>query len=381
VNGHDAYFEALSAALKRAGIARPIAVIDAERLAANAARTRADVAAAGLSLRLAVKSLPAPQLLRAVMEATAATRLMVFNGTSLEEMAQAAPETDLLLGRPLPAAEAAPLIGQGDPQWLIDSPGRLAQYLAIARARQRSMRINFEIEVGLHRGGLAGPAALNAALDLALAEPLARVSGLMGYDAHAAGAGDPQVTADAAMARYADFAELLFERTGRPAAEFFLNTAGTLTFRLHHHDRIANEVSVGSALVMPANYDSPLLRDLLPACFLAQPVLKAVDPPLIPGREAEAEAIAAGEPTHARGFFLYGGYGDARPVSPAGLAWSRHWGGRGMLVGPADTVLEADDFVFLRPRESEGVLTAFGDIAVFDGQAISALWPTFAPAG
>jgi D-serine deaminase-like pyridoxal phosphate-dependent protein len=68
-------------------------------------------------------------------------------------------------------------------------------------------------------------------------------------------------------------------------------------------------------------------------------------------------------------------------VSPAGLAWSRHWGGRNLLVGSRRVALQADDFVFLRPTESEGVLTQFGDIAVFDGDAICAHWPTFAPAG
>jgi hypothetical protein len=31
----------------------------------------------------------------------------------------------------------------------------------------------------------------------------------------------------------------------------------------------------------------------------------------------------------------------------------------------------------MRPTESEGVATQFGDIAVFDGEAISAWWPTF----
>jgi D-serine deaminase-like pyridoxal phosphate-dependent protein len=39
--------------------------------------------------------------------------------------------------------------------------------------------------------------------------------------------------------------------------------------------------------------------------------------------------------------------------------------------------LAQDDFVFMRPTESEGVFLQFGDIAVYDGQDISAWWPTF----
>ncbi len=123
------------------------------------------------------------------------------------------------------------------------------------------------------------------------------------------------------------------------------------------------------------------MTDLKPALFLAQPVLKAVDPVLIPGLEALAGAIEEADPNSARGFFLYGGYGDAKPVSPRGLAWSRLWGGRTLLTGSRRVSLDADDFVFLRPTESEGVMTQFGDIAVFDGEAISAWWPTFRPAG
>ena len=55
--------------------------------------------------------------------------------------------------------------------------------------------------------------------------------------------------------------------------------------------------------------------------------------------------------------------------------------GRTLLTGSRRVSLDADDFVFLRPTESEGVLTQFGDIAVFDGEAINAWWPAFQPAG
>ena len=39
--------------------------------------------------------------------------------------------------------------------------------------------------------------------------------------------------------------------------------------------------------------------------------------------------------------------------------------------------LAEDDFVFLRPTESEGVFLQFGDIAVYDGAEIADWWPTF----
>jgi D-serine deaminase-like pyridoxal phosphate-dependent protein len=48
-----------------------------------------------------------------------------------------------------------------------------------------------------------------------------------------------------------------------------------------------------------------------------------------------------------------------------------------MLEGSAKVELAQDDFVFLRPTESEGVFLQFGDILVYDGQDITTRWPTF----
>lgn len=386
--GHDAYFAAMSAALKHAGVAQPIVVIDRARLAANIAVVRRALAPTGLALRLAAKSLQAPQLLRAVVSGAGTERLMVFNGAMLDEIAGFRPIADVLLGRPLPVAQAEGFIRAhvsddaiaARPQWLIDTPQRLAQYIELARARAATLRVSFEIDVGLHRGGFADQAALAAAIDQALAEPRVQISGMMGYDAQAAGAPSPSVEVGRSVARYERFLEVLTAKTGKRPAEFILNTAGSLTWRLHLNDRTANEVSIGSAFVKPAHYDTPTLTDLRPAVFLAQPVLKVMDPALVPGLESAAGAIEAADPNSARGFFLYGGYGDARVVSPRGLAWSRLWGGRSLLVGSRRVALAPDDFVFLRPTESEGVLTGFGDMAVFDGEAIGEFWPTFQPA-
>jgi D-serine deaminase-like pyridoxal phosphate-dependent protein len=39
--------------------------------------------------------------------------------------------------------------------------------------------------------------------------------------------------------------------------------------------------------------------------------------------------------------------------------------------------LAVDDYVFLRPNQSEAVFLQFGDIAIYDGGDITAHWPTF----
>jgi D-serine deaminase-like pyridoxal phosphate-dependent protein len=381
--GHDAYFAGLQAALKRAGVAQPTLVIDRPRLDANIAAVRGALAPTPLALRVVTKSLPSPRLLEAVLSATGATGLMVFNGVMLDEMVAFRPDSDVLLGRPLPAAAVADFVRRhannpapaARPQWLVDSAQRLAQYAAVAGASGAPMRINLEIDVGLHRGGLAGLAALAEVVELAKAQPLLRITGLMGYDAHVPGARSPAAEIARVLARYGSAVGLLRAKLG--SAPLTLNTAGSPTYRLHLDDPHANEVAIGSAFVKPTHFDLPTLADLRPAAFIAQPVLKVMDPAVFPGREDLRDAFNALDPNSRRGFFLYGGYGDARPVSPAGLRFSALYGGRAMLAGSARVELAQDDFVFLRPTESEGVFLQFGDIAVYDGEAISDCWPTF----
>jgi len=382
--GHDPYFAGLQGALKRAGVARPTLVVDRTQLEANIAAICGALDPTRLALRVVTKSLPAPALLDTVMQKTGSDRLMVFNGVMLDEMAGAHPQADVLTGRPLPAAQVASFVRRhandpapaSRPQWLADTPRRIAEYTEIARATATPMRVNLEFDVGLHRGGLPDLAALAAAIDQVRAEPMLSVSGLMGYDAQVAGARSPQAEADKAQALYGAAVEVLAEKLGE-VDQLTLNTAGSPTFALHLHDHFANEVAIGSAFVKPAHFDLPTLVDLQPACFIAQPVLKVMEPALYPRRESLTAAFNALDPNSRRGFFLYGGYGDARPVSPRGLRFSPLYGGRAMLAGSAKVALDVDDFVFLRPTESEGVLLQFGDIAVYDGQTISAWWPTF----
>jgi D-serine deaminase-like pyridoxal phosphate-dependent protein len=125
------------------------------------------------------------------------------------------------------------------------------------------------------------------------------------------------------------------------------------------------------------NFDYGTLRAHLPAAFIAEPVLKVMDQALVPDIERLVGLISRLNPNSRRGVFVYGGYGDAEPVSPPGLAFSPLYGGRSMLMASEKVDLCPDDFVFFRPRESEGVFLQFGDIAVYDGGEIAERWPTF----
>ena len=310
---------------------------------------------------------------------------MVFSGVMLDEMARLHPDADVLLGRPLPALQVEAFVRRhandaapaSRPQWLVDSPHRFDQYIAIARAANIPIRINLEIDVGLHRGGLPDIRRHRRAARSRRRRTAGRGHRLMGYDAHVPALGDPKAETARVKARYAEAKALLIDRLGGDPARFTFNTAGSPTF-MHHLDATpANEVSVGSAFLKPLNYEYGALSVLQPACFIAQPVLKVMQQALIPGIEAHAEALAALDPNSRRGVFLYGGYGDAEPVSPPGLGFSPLFGGRSMLSGSEKVEIAQDDMVFLRPRESEGVLLQYGDIAVFDGGEIVDRWPTF----
>ena len=383
--GHSPYFAGISAALKRAGIAQPTLVIDRQRLDANIKTVREALAPTRLALRIVTKSLQAPALLQAVMTGTGTNRLMVFNGVMLDEMVRSQPASDVLLGRPLPAMQVDAFLQRhadspvpaAHPQWLVDSPKRLHQYVAVAQARGAQLRINLEIDVGLHRGGLPDANAVGEILDIARTEKRVEVTGLMGYDAQVVGVPFPQSELAHVKQRYADARAVLGSKLGRDPDRLTLNTAGSPTYMLHLDDKAANEVALGSGFVKPLDFDLDTLSRHVPAAFIAEPVLKALDPARIPTIESLSGLIAAIDPNSRKAFFAYGGYGDAEPVSPPGLEFSSLYGGRAMLTGSSRVDLKQDDFIFFRPRESEGTFLQFGDLAIYDGGEIVARWPTF----
>ena len=194
--GHDAYFSKLNTLLKRDGPGHPVMLLDTERMNHNIDKITASVGDAK-QYRVVVKSLPSVQLLEHVTQRAKTQALMVFHQPFLNATAQAFPESDVLLGKPMPVNAAQTFydkLGHAkfDPttqvQWLIDSHDRLLQYQALARSLGVKMQLNFEIDVGLHRGGLAEPEALSAALAVVTADPKHLcVSGLMGYEPHLTG--------------------------------------------------------------------------------------------------------------------------------------------------------------------------------------------------
>ncbi len=382
--GHDAYFQRVARALREAGIAQPTLVIDRARLEANIAAVKANLAGSGLGVRVVVKSLPAIDLIDTVARGLGTDRFMVFNGEMLHEMKSRRPGADLLMGKPLPVAQTAAFYDRegpvAGPQWLVDSPERLHQIAAVARQKGVTARVSFEIDVGLHRGGFADAAALAAAVDQARQDPALQISGLMGYDPHVPRTLDPPAAFAAVLKTYGAARQVLADRLGGDAARFTLNTAGSPTYLLHARDTVANEVSIGSAFVKPADFDLQTLSRHQPAAYIATPVIKTLDHMSIPSLEGLSGVTRFLDPNTAQAFFVYGGHWNARPVSPPGLQYNDLFGrssNQELLTGSRRVKLAVDDLVFLRPNQSEALFFQFGDLAVYDAGRIVAHWPTF----
>lgn len=387
---HAPYFLKLSQALDKAGLAHPTLIIDRARLDANIAAVKTTLPARQ-ALRVVVKSLPCLDLLDAVTTGMGTDRYMVFNRPMMSTMAEQRPQGDYLMGKPLAAVEAKAFYdglkrNAFDPsrqlQWLIDTPARLDQYAAIGAANGQPMRVNLEIDIGLHRGGFSGAQAFGETLARIKANPNLILSGLMGYDPHLShiklGEGR-----DKALARsrqtYQDFIDQV-KASGFDLQGMTLNTAGSPTFHMHKDNPYATEVSVGSAFVKPQDFDTDTLTSHIPAAFIATPVIKALPETRLPTAEALSGLLRFIDPNTTRAFFIHGGHWLATPVSPPGLEYSDLFGrssNQELLTGSAKVDLEPDDYVFLRPNQSEAVFLQFGDIAVFDGDQISARWPVF----
>jgi D-serine deaminase-like pyridoxal phosphate-dependent protein len=159
----DGYYDAVAAELRARAPSRPIALIDRDRLDANLATVRLQLKPPQ-RLRLVTKSLPSLELIRYALERSGATGLMAFHAPFLPDLLRAtAPQVDVLLGKPVSAAEAAEFYSALGPeearaaseriQWLVSDVAMLDDYLALAAAHGLALRINLEIDVGLHRGG------------------------------------------------------------------------------------------------------------------------------------------------------------------------------------------------------------------------------------
>ena len=392
---HSSYFNNLSRALHQKQYARPTLVIDKIRLIQNINTLKSHIYP-NYAYRIVAKSLPSIPLLRLVSDLSESKRFMLFNEQFLVQVSQEIPDADILMGKPLPVEAAgyfyqnrgsSTFLPQHQLQWLIDTPERLIQYQNLAHQTGHAMRINIELDVGLHRGGVKQDSELIEILKTIEAERLFTLSGLMGYEPHVVKLpGSAQGHLDTALAIYRQKLELVRSTLGDSLPDdLCLNTGGSPSYQLHTQapfttNSPCNELAAGSCLVKPMDFDIASLADHKAASFIATPVLKHLSQTEIPGIDSLGDLMSWWNPNLKQSFFTYGGYWKANPVSPEGLSVNPVYGrstNQEMLNGSSSIKLNVDDWVFLRPTQSEFVFLQFGDIAVYDNGNIVDQWPVF----
>jgi len=311
---------------------------------------------------------------------------------------------DVLLGKPLPVSDlegflaGPPVPNNVTVRWLIDTPQRLEEYLEVARRQKTRLDIAFEIDVGMHRGGLVDPATLRALLDRAQAEPEHfRVTGVMGYDGHVSHApplfrsveGAQRAGFADAMQRLSDFVVPLADRLAHPKGpDFVVNSGGSKTYPryrdAHSLQAIgpANELAMGSAVLKPADFDDPVLAAHKPAVFIAEPVLKRLSPFQLPFAETIGALWRFWNPNRHDAVYVYSGGWSLRPVYPSGLFSNPFYNERpsdnripnqSLLNCSQAVPLQPGDFVFYRPLESDALMQ-FDEIHVVRGGKLVGIW-------
>jgi D-serine deaminase-like pyridoxal phosphate-dependent protein len=378
------YFATLDRALKQAGCAQPVLVIDKDRLDANIGIVTSRLAP-GRPIRIVDKSLPILPLLAHLMERLQTTRIMSFHLPIARAVLSAFADAEILFGKPMPVAGLRHALATWpNPErddfcrravLLVDSATRLAAYVQLARDMGLTLRLAAEVDVGMHRGGFASPSALAEALGSLSDAAFVTCEGVMAYEAHLPKipgfVGGSRGERARVSAKLSAFLEVL------PAeCRAILNTGGSNTVLGYGAETPATEFSMGSGFLLPTDFEGGDLADLSPALFIATPVLKMVDARL-PGPDILTSMMRWLGKLPARGCFTYGGKWMAKPVYPPDLRENALWGtssNQQFFSLGNDSRLREDDFVFFRPSQSEAVLQQFGPVLIYQGGTITDSW-------
>lgn len=372
----DEYFEQISHDLKTQQFAVPRLILDQALLQKNIQYVQRKLSVAQhLKPRLVVKSLASLNLLKLLSGCFQTERFMVFHLPQLISLVEDFPEADILLGKPMPIHAVISFYKENlqyknvNIQWLVDTKTRLNQYLNFAQQEKLRLQINIEIDVGLHRGGVASDDDLADMLSLIQQNPEhLTLSGLMGYDAHVNKLPKIIKKADKAFEEsqeiYFKYIEMI--RTQYPSLwheQLCFNGGGSPSFCFHVKHSVCNDLSFGSMLVKPSDFDLDDLAPLQAALWIASPVLKE-----LPYTELPGMPFLNKFPHKNKALFIYGGYWLADYVYPTGSHPHPLYGrssNQELVNVPKNHPINVDDFVFLRPSQSEAIIPQFSHLWVY----------------
>ena len=381
----DAYFQHLNQVLRQVGTGLPQLIVDLPTLQQNLECAR-HILPVNLKPRLVVKSLACMELLKLCSSTLNTQRLMLFHLPHLSIVLDEFPQADILFGKPMPiqALQRMPISQfkncPSQVQWLIDSQVRLQQYLDFAVQHELCLNINIEIDVGLHRGGVKTNTELAELLSVIQQHPTQlKLSGLMGYDAHVSKIPSIIQAADKTYQQsqqsYQQFKD--FIRSDYLALyheDLCWNGGGSPSFAFHCQQSVCNDLSFGSMLLKPQDFDLNSLAQFQSALWIATPILKLLPQPSLPQLEW-LDRWSKGY----QAAFIYGGYWRAAYVYPKGSKPHALYGrssNQEMVKIPKSTEIQIDDYVFLKPTQSESIIPQFAQLFAYDLQKLVA-WESF----
>lgn len=383
------YFQQLTQELKRQGTGTPQLILDLKTYQRNLDYVQSKLPPK-LKPRLVVKSLASIQLLKLASEKLNTQRFMLFHLPHLLEIISAFEQVDILLGKPLPIhavqrfyqnfPDQQALNDQSNIQWLIDDIERLQQYLQLAQNLNICLNVNIEIDVGLHRGGVQTQQQFIALLKLIQHNAAyLKLSGLMGYDAHVAKLPkilkSPEKSYQQSQQIYQQYKTMIQQQFPNLWHEgLCFNGGGSPTFMQHCQQSVCNDLAFGSMLLKPSDFDLENLSALSCALWIAAPILKVLPCSQIPGLE-----LLNHLPHQYKAVFIYGGYWRADYIYPEKSRPHVLYGrssNQEMLQVPMQCDIHVDDYVFLRPNQSEAIIPQFDQLYVYaEGKFIQ--WQTF----
>ncbi|MDO6673964.1 alanine racemase [Tenacibaculum sp. 1_MG-2023] len=371
------YFKTLNKELKNYQRAIPCLLVDLDILDENITEVISNFRK-DTSLRVVVKSLPSFQLIEYILEKTLSNKLMVFHQPFLTDLtARLNNKANVLLGKPMPIKTVEyfynnlPQQHNGfnpftQTQWLVDTEKRIKEYINLAKQLNQKLRLNIEIDVGLHRGGFSSLKNLSKGLSLIENnQEFVAFSGFMGYDPHVV----KLPTIIRSKKKALQLANQFYEQCKNLLQKEFpllwnenltFNGAGSPTLNLHKEQNSPiNDIAIGSCFVKPTAFDIPSLKNYIPAAFIATPVLKTFSNTTLPGLETLKNLFTK------KSAFIYGGFWKADYYYPKGIKQNNLFGAstnQTMINIPKNITLQVDEFVFLRPHQSEFVFLQFGEI-------------------
>ncbi|RZG77425.1 alanine racemase [Acinetobacter sp. WCHAc060025] len=377
------FFAQLNQDLKQSELALPRLIVDAQAFEQNLHYAEKKFQyVPHVQPRLVVKSLACLELLKQISQRLATQRFMVFHLPQLLPILETFSDADVLLGKPMPVSLLQHFYQENHHwqyakiQWLVDTQQRLEQYLDVAKKFAIKLKISIEIDVGLHRGGVSSEQDLRSILAFIQthAEYL-EFAGLMGYDAHVTKLPSIIKKAEEAYAEsqqiYQNY-QLLIQRQFPQLwhDELCFNGGGSPTFAFHVEQSVCNDLAFGSMLLKPSDFDSESLHVLKSALWIATPVLKVLPYTQLPGL-----TLLDRLPHRTKALFVYGGYWMADYVHPQGIHPHALYGrstNQEMVNVPKQTQIDVDDFVFLRPTQSEAIIPQFAKLWFYKNRQFEA---------